>query len=347
MKTLKENVMSEKMNWNELISDYDKEDYLGRIREFPEQCLKGWEIGEKFNTEKFREKRFEKIIVNGMGGSGYSGYLLQNLLKDNSKIPVLVNNYYELPACADKKTLLIAISYSGNTEETLSVVKQAKKKKIPLIAITSGGALSEIEKNFIKVPIGIQPRQATGYLFFSMLSVLNRLKLVNVKEKEVNDTERFLKKEFNSLEIKAKVIAKLLFGKKPVVYVTENLRAVGVRWQTEFNEIGKQFLHWNVLPELQHNEINAFNGFEESIFFIIYSNNESKQMVKRIQFQEKRIKMLKKKVFLIETKGSNLLEELWYANYLGTLTSFYSAMLNKKNPTPVPVIEGLKKYLKK
>lgn len=336
-----------KTNFQKLIEKYDPQNYLKKIKGFPEQFGKGWELGKKIDATKFSGKKFNKIIVSGMGGSGYSGHLLQNLLKESSEIPVLVNNYYNLPACADENTLLIAISYSGNTEETIEAVKQAKEKNVPTIAITAGGKLKEIEKNAVIVTAGIQPRQATGYLFSAMLSALKELKLTDFSEKNMLELSKFLEKEKKEIAEKAKEIAEKCYKKTPIIYVTENLRATGIRWQTEFNEIGKQFLHWNVLPELQHNEINAFNGFEESIFFIIYSNNESKQMVKRIQFQEKRIKMLKKKVFLIETKGSNLLEELWYANYLGTLTSFYSAMLNKKNPTPVPVIEGLKNYLKK
>ncbi len=333
------------MDWNKLIKRYDKGDYLGKILGFPEQCLEGWKIGKKAKLRK--AKGIEKIFVTGMGGSGYVGEMLQKLFFQESKIPVFIEHGYILPKFVDKKTLCIIVSYSGNTEEAIGLFKKLKKSSIPTIGVTSNGYLKKACRHCIVVPGGYQPRQASGYLFFSTLAVLKKMGLSPFKEKDVLETVRLLKKEQGAVVAKAKANAKLMYKKTPVIYATESLQVSALRWQTELNEIAKVFCHWNVLPELQHNEINASLNLGKGHFFLIRQAKEGKKMQARINFMKKRIRSIGYPVTEIESRGSGLLAATWYMNYLGSMTAFYLSMLNRLDPTPVNLIQGMKAYLKK
>ena len=332
------------MGWEKLISKYDKSDYLGKIEGFPKQCIEGWKIGKKF---KFKKPQIEKIFVVGMGGSGYVGEMLQKTFFRESKIPVFIEHGYILPKFVAKKTLFIIVSYSGNTEEPLSIFNKLKKKGIPTIGVSSGGKLKKICKNCIVIPSGLQPRQATGYLFFSTLGALHKMGLSPFKEKEVFEAIDLMAKEQKAITLKAKALAKSLHGKLPVIDATESLHVSAIRWQTEINEIAKSYCHWNILPELQHNEINASLGLGKAHFVFLRTPKENKKIQTRIQFMKRRVKGIGFGLTEVEVKGKGILSQIWYANYLGSLTAFYLSMLNKLDPTPVTIIESLKSYLKK
>jgi glucose/mannose-6-phosphate isomerase len=333
------------MAWSELRERYDKGDYLGKLIGFPQQCIEGWELGKKFGFTP--PEGIEKIFVTGMGGSGYSGELLRKWQWPLGKIPILVEHGYVLPPLIDKKTLAIVISHSGNTEEPLSIYKKLQRRGIPTIGIASGGTLEKICKNCIVVPGGMQPRQSTGYLFFSMLAVLKKNGLVEVSEEEAMEAISLMQKEQRPLLALAQKLAKATDGKLPLIYATESLEPSAIRWQTELNEIAKAFCHWNLLPEMQHNEINAAKNLGEAHFFLLRTNRETKKMRIRMDFTKKRIKEIGYGFSEIEAKGHALLANIWYLNYLGSLTAFHLAMLNHIDPTPVELIIEMKAYLNK
>tara|TARA_Y100000310_G_scaffold345252_1_gene463133 strand:+ start:449 stop:1456 length:1008 start_codon:yes stop_codon:yes gene_type:complete len=333
------------MNWDNLVTKYDKSDYLGKIVGFPEQCKEGWRIGQKTKIRKV--KGIEKIFVAGMGGSGYVGELLQKLFFQTSKIPVFIEHGYILPNFVDKKTLCIIVSYSGNTDEAITIFKQVRKKKIPTIGITAGGYLEKTHKQNIVVPGGLQPRQATGYLFFSLLAVLRKMSLSPFTKKDMLAAVKQMEKEQKRLMGTAKKLASTLHGKTPVLYVTEKMQVSALRWQQELNEIGKAFCHWNILPELQHNEINASKNLGKAHFILLRSGKESRKMEVRISYMKKRIKSIGYNSTEIKVGGKGILTETWHANYLGSLTAFYLSMLNHLDPTPVTLIQSMKVYLKK
>src|SRR3990167_3169327 len=160
----------------------DSSNMLKVIDEFPIQCktslglAKGMAVSGKIN----------RIIVAGMGGSAVGGDLLR-LYMHESKIPVMTIRDYKLPNFVDENTLVFAVSYSGNTEETLSAFDDATRKKAKIVAVTSGGQLSQKARKVIKIPSGLQPRAAVGYLFFPVLGVLTNSGIVNVSNEEINE----------------------------------------------------------------------------------------------------------------------------------------------------------------
>ena len=145
---------------------YDKENMLGVLESFPEQCKEAVKLARGFKIKG----KFANICVCGMGGSGIGGELLKPLAK---KLNITTHHDYGLPKEVDKKSLVVCISYSGNTEETISAFDEAKKRKAKIVVITSGGKLVAKDKNAIIIPSGMQPRSAIGYLFLTMVAVLS------------------------------------------------------------------------------------------------------------------------------------------------------------------------------
>src|SRR3989338_10689845 len=160
----------------------DNYNMLKVIEEFPEQCRTAMELPKGMSVTG----KVDKIAVIGMGGSAVGGDLLK-IYMHSSKIPVFVIRDYKVPNFVDENTLVFAVSYSGNTEETLSALEDAMKKKAKVVAVTSGGSLAARAKKVIKVPPGLQPRAALGYLFFPVLGVLANSGIANVKDAEIKE----------------------------------------------------------------------------------------------------------------------------------------------------------------
>jgi glucose/mannose-6-phosphate isomerase len=317
----------------------DSKDYFSLLENFPGQIKEAMEIGKQI---KLKEKKFNNIVVHGMGGSGITGKILENLLKEELKIPIQTSNDYSIPEFVSKKTLFIAVSYSGKTEETIAGTKKAKKKKAFILGISSGKKFKECNY-FIKIPGNYPPRAATAFLVVPLIFALQKFNLIKPKEKDISEFIELAEKEKNEIKRKAKKTAEKMHKKISFVYSTKRIEACSLRWMTQINENAKCFCHANVLPELNHNEINI--KFRQGVFILLKTKNESTQMKKRIEFTKK-IFSKENEIIEFTSKGKKLFSELFYAIYLGDFVSYYLAILNKVNPYPVPVIEKLKKELK-
>jgi glucose/mannose-6-phosphate isomerase len=207
-----------------------------------------------------RAGRFDAVAVAGMGGSGIGARIVQGLLLDECQVPVHVCNDYSIPAAVSAKTLFVAVSYSGNTEETLSAYAQARKQGCRIIAVTSGGELgrSAAEAGYpvIPVPTGMPPRAALGHLFSTLLVCLERLGVCESQQRGLEEAVRLTRARRRSWLVRARTIAKHIQGRLPVVYSTSRmLDAIADRWRCQLNENAGVLCHTNSLPEHNHNEI--------------------------------------------------------------------------------------------
>jgi len=318
----------------------DPDNYLFLLENFPQQIEEGISIGKKVKVKK---RKFENIVVQGMGGSGITGKILETLFKDELKIPIQTNNSYEIPAFVSDKTLFIAVSYSGGTEETLSGARAAKKRKAFVLGISSGKKFRKECNYLIKIPENYPPRAATAFLVTPLIFALQKFGLIKSKEKAIKEFIKLGKKEKKNIKSKAQNIAKKIRKKTVFVYATDKISISSLRWMTQINENSKDFCHSNIIPEMNHNEINM--NFKKGVFVFLKTKNESNQMKKRIQFTKK-VFSKHNKILEFTSKGNSLFSQLFYLIYLGDFLSYYLALQNKVNPYPVPVIEGLKKYLK-
>jgi glucose/mannose-6-phosphate isomerase len=311
---------------------------LELLKKFPKQIEKA-----RNSAKNIKVKNFNKILVCGMGGSGIPGEILKNYLKHSSKIPIITNKSYSIPKFVDSKTLVFIVSYSGNTEETLSAFEKARQKKAKIVSITSNGRLKKLDKNCIKIPEGFEPRAALGYLFFPMLKVLENSKVIKNQSKYIKETIKILKRFKTE---KAKQLAKRLYKKRIIVYGSERYKSVVLRWKNQLNENSKELVLHNTFSEINHNEIEAYAYLNKSYSVVIIRD---KKDFKRIRKTEKiTINLIKKKVNTEEVwvKGKSLLAKLFYAIHFGECVSYYLSTLNKVDPNKIPLIDKIKEKLK-
>lgn len=358
-------------------SKLDKANMIELLEEFPQKMRDALRLGEEFTiptdllpnpattttTVTITAQSFKNIVVLGMGGSAIGGDLLSEYLADELSIPIMVIRGYNIPKFVDENSLVFAVSYSGNTEETISALKRCLEAKARVIALTSGGKLAILaqENSFpvIKVPAGIQPRAAISYLFFPILKALERLGLIKEKGEEIEETHNILQGLSREYGAKspfknnfAKEVALSLYQHLPLVYGSEGLlEAVAMRWKTQINENSKWPCFWNVFPELDHNEIVAYeinNMINRQVKIIYLQDKEGLLRVE--QRREITRKIIEDKVaeFIIcPTRGKGKMARMFSLIFLGDLASYYLAILNQVDPSPVAYIEDLKKELAK
>jgi len=318
----------------------DNSNMLKAIEDFPHQCrtalglAKGMTVSGKINN----------IIIAGMGGSAVGGDLLRLYMHD-SKIPVATIRDYKLPNYVNENTLVFAVSYSGNTEETLSAYEDALKKKAKIIAVTSGGKLGDISSKAIKIPKGLQPRAALGYLFFPVLGVLVNSGIVKENQAEINEMLDVLSQKEDFRQFGEK-LAQKIGSRTPLIYSSEQFSAVAYRWKTQFNENSKVAAFSHSFSEMNHNEIVGYQsmGKDKFIAIVIRDHADNERIKKRMEITKEIISQ-KVEVEEVYTKGSFLLSRLLSGLYYADFASYYLALQNKVDPTPVHVIENLKKKL--
>src|SRR3989338_10162 len=317
----------------------DSQNMLQVIKDFPNQCKEALSLPKGLSISS----DINNIVVAGMGGSAVCGGLLKIYLS-STNIPVHVSRGYKLPNFVNENSLLFAVFYSGNPEETLSSLKDAKEKNAQVIGITSGGKLADECKKVIKIPFGFQPRAALGYLFFPMLGVLHNSKIAKVKNDDVNEMLEILKHtdKFNDY---AQKLAKDLKGKIPIIYASDAFGAVAMRWKTQINENAKMPAFYNVFSEMNHNEIAGYKGMDRKFAAVIIRDKYDNGRIKKRMDVCKEIMEANVDVEEVETQGSSLLARMFSAIYLGDYVSYYLALWNRVDPSPVEVIEWMKKKL--
>ncbi len=320
----------------------DKQDMASVLRDFPTQIKEALTLSQGIKAPG----NFDKILVCGMGGSAIGGDILKAYMMDK-KIPVYVNKDYDIPEFVDKNTLVFAVSYSGNTEETLSALTQAKNKGAKIVAITSGGQLSDVADKVIKIPSGLQPRNGVAYLFFPMIGVLFNSGVIEVKNSELNELLKVVS-NVDSFDEKGRQLAMKIKSKTPIIYSTPRMEPAAYRFKCEINENSKHPAYHHTFPELCHNELVGFSGMERSKFVIImikdsfdHERNKKRMEICKSLFSET------VDVEEINTTGTSYLARLFSAIYLGDWISYHLAVWKRVDPTPVYVIEDLKKALKK
>jgi len=317
----------------------DKENMLEAINNFPRQCKEALSLSQGLSVQG----DIKNIVVTGMGGSAVGGDLLK-LYLDECKIPVYVNRDYKVPNFVNENSLVFVTSYSGNTEETIAAYNDAYSKKAKIIAITSGGRLAEECDKVIKIPSGMQPRAALAFLFFPMLGILHNTHITRVKNDELNEMLDILNntKKFDDL---GQELSKKLRTKIPIIYASEKLRSIAFRWKTQINENAKMPAFYNIFSEMNHNEIASYQGMDRKFTSILIRDEHDHERIKKRMDICKKIMEERVDVEEVYTQGKGLLARMFSTIYLGDYVSYYMAMWNRVDPSPVTIIEDMKKKL--
>lgn len=299
------------------------------------------------------------IVAVGMGGSGLGGDLLRAILSDEASIPVVAIKDYRVPAFVGAQSLVFACSYSGNTEETLAAYDEAARREAVCVAITSGGELLRRARAgrhpAVVIPQSLPPRAALPYLFVPMLAVLTRMGVIRSFEAEVREAVGVLRRVAadhgpDRPHSNARRLAEVLVGRVPVVYsVTPFLEPAAQRWKDQMNENAKAFAVWNSFPELNHNETVGW-GLDEALARVLHvivlrDVQEPDRLAQRVTITRELAFTRAAGVDDVWTEGEGKLARLLSAVLVGDLVSWYLALLRGVDPTPVAVIDELKRRL--
>jgi len=342
------------------IERIDASGMLAIVENMPQQFRDAIDIGTS-SLDLPDSSGVDNIVFLGMGGSGIAGDIVSNFPEVQIPVPAISVKGYNLPEFARSNTLVFAISYSGNTEETIFCFEEAIKRNCRIVAITSGGKLERLANDkgvpLYKIPSGLQPRAALGYLFIPVMSALERLGICNNVIGKIEGSISMLEersKEYGrgnpASENPAKRIAKALSGYLPVIYGSEGaLMPVALRWKCQFNENSKVPAFCNYFPELNHNETVGWYCLEEvwsrSHIIVLRDKDEHPRVSKRIQITSDLISNHTGHITQVFSRGANKVERFLDLLYLGDLSSVYLALHLGVDPTPVSRIDELKKRL--
>jgi glucose/mannose-6-phosphate isomerase len=322
----------------------DKGDMLGTLAKLPFLIKEAWELGKEVKLEVPKD-----FVIIGMGGSAIGGELLEVLLE--SKYNIKVVRGYSIPPAK----FMIASSYSGNTEETLSAFEEARTSGYKLLAITSNGKLWGKAKAFniplIKIPQGYQPRAALPYLFFSLLRVI-----APEYEREIPNLCEFLHLQYQNFKPSSMVNPPLklaqeiyLSDKIPIIYGSGLYSPVARRFKTQLNENSKCLAYWDSFPEMNHNDTVGWSGDkhkERYLPILLRYKGENSRIRKRIELT-KELLWKRQKLIEIWSRGETHLQQLYWGIYFLDYASVYLALLRGIDPTPVEIIAKLKEALAK
>ena len=349
--------MSEVLNNNSFISSIDKSNMYRELDNFPTTLSEkvALSLPKGYSSVK-------NIMIGGMGGSGICGDVVQSLFLEKADVPVEVVKDYTLPKHIGTDSLVIAISYSGNTEETLSLYDEARRRKSKIIAISNGGELEEkARKNkcpFMKVKDSLMPRTALGHLLNPLLNIILKLFPKTLSYKDILEAEKILIKHQKKYSLassvsenRAKKIAKRIEGKNIMIFGSEPItKPAAFRFKTQFNENSKLSVFYNCFPELGHNEIIGLaedpGSKKNTVVLCLRSSMENPELKKCIDVALKIIKPRVGEIIELYGEGKSKLAQILSLAFLGDWISYYLAILRKVDPTPVPSIARFKKMKK-
>ena len=309
------------------------------------------ELGENVSIKTTFIVPIQNIIISGMGGSGIGGDLLSELMEGEIKVPIICNKGYTLPSFVGANSLVILSSYSGNTEETLSVGHQALTRGIKPICITSGGALAEMAKesgwDLVIIPSGRPPRASLGYSAIQLFYVLYKLNLIDIsfKAKLIASADLMENTQPEVMQ-QAESITQKLQSKIIITFSEDKLSSVALRFKQQVNENSKAHLWVNALPEMNHNELVAWCERNEDLAVVYLVTKDMNTRVReRMAFNRPVIEKVTPHVFEIEAKGEDTYQEHFYLIHLTDWISYYLGVVKGYDPMEIDVLIALKNHM--
>lgn len=349
----------------EEIKKLDKSDVAGSITKFPDQIEQAWKESSKVEfPEEYRQ--IDNIIIAGMGGSALGPELLQDVFKDQFKVPLNVVRSYDLPKFAGENTLVVLSSYSGTTEELLAVAEEASDRKCKIIGITEGKQLGDfLDKN--KLPYykiiadnnpSKQPRLGIGYSVAGFVGMFNSLGLIQVSESEISDivasgreVDSGFLPSIPTVKNFPKELASKLQGNAVAVVSAEFLSANAHVFANQLNETSKTFSSYYLLSELNHHLLEGFSkpdGLGESLKVVILTSDQySEKIKKRVKITTDVIEKQKVETFTVRFEEGSKLNQAFEAIIVSSWVTFYLGILNNFDPSEIPWVDYFKKELDK
>lgn len=326
------------------------------VEELPKQLKDALVISKEMRITE-SENDIYNIVICGLGGSGIGGAIAQSITQDEIKIPIITVNTYDIPEFVGPNSLVICSSFSGNTEETISVYHQAKDKGAKVCCITAGGKirfLADTNNDDLAIlPNHISsPRANIGYSLVQLLHVLEAYGFISDSFKiEIENTIRLLEKEQSNIIALSKELATSYKDKIPVLYSDDRFNSIAIRCQQQINENGKQFCHVNKFPEFNHNELVGWEfpkkTYHDSVVTYISTEFDHPRVELRMNICKPIFEKRANKVIEINAKGTSFIEQAYYIIHLFDFVSCDLADLNNVDATAIENINYLKESLDK
>lgn len=334
------------------MKNLDKNKMASFITDLPKQCLDAYQKAKKIEIPE-NWKEVKNIVIAGMGASAIGGDLIYALTKKEVKIPIFSVRDWHLPNFVNQKSLVILVSYSGKTKETLSCLKEAKEKGANIFVVSSNQNLKE--KNSFIFNFKGESRAAFGYLFIPLLVLFGKINLINLNKFEIENSLNELEKynqqflpEVEAEENLAKFIAYHFYENIPFIISIPFYSPVARHWKTQINENGKNFAFWEEIPEIFHNTIEGIlpKRIKDELFVLIFEDPKNFLEYKNsLQVFERYLDEENISWEAISPFGSNQFIKILSLILLGDWVSFYLAMLNNVDPTPVEKIKWFKSQI--
>jgi glucose/mannose-6-phosphate isomerase len=339
----------------------DTRGMLGHVAALAKQCGDAWAAVRELKLPP-SHLRTTEVLIAGMGGSAIGGDLAAAVVGEHSALPIQVLREYGLPAYADERTLVIASSYSGNTEETLSSFRAARQRGCALVAVTTGGELAHLAGEW-QVPLVTfhyesQPRAALGYSLMSLLGVLRARGLAGDVDADLQEAQRLLARQDAQLSLAspqaenlAKQLADDLVGHVPIVVGAGPLAPVARRWKGQFNENGKAWAHFEPLPEMDHNALSGIEfppqAADRLRMLFLEGDGMHPRNRLRVDLTQEILAEQGVPCHRVSVPGRSSLAQILAAVQMGDYTTVYLALLYGTDPTEIGAIVSLKEKLAK
>lgn len=335
----------------------DPEGLLARIESLPEQCEEAWRRAASFELPAAYAEASDVVLL-GMGGSAISGDIVRSLSAASGGKPVTLVRGYDLPASVGERTLVVACSHSGNTEETLSAYGQALAAGAMTAVVTTGGRIAELASD-AGAPVCAyeyegEPRSSLGHQLMTLVALGERIGLLESQQTAVAEAIALMREQRARLgfaapeaENEAKQLARRLHGRLPVVVGAGVLAEAAYRWKTQLNENSKSWAIAEQLPELDHNSIVGFGLPDVSALHVVFLRNAGLHPRLLLRYGATADALTDAGVSneFVHTPGESDLARVLAAVFHGDLVSYYLALLYGISPSPVAPIDKLKARL--
>jgi glucose/mannose-6-phosphate isomerase len=333
-----------------VVRQLDRSDALGLAAKTPEQLLHNFEL-QPIDIPR----PIHAVVYSGMGGSALQAELAT--VFPRLAVPFVIVKNYDLPAFVNENTLVIAASYSGNTEETLSALAQARERGAMIAVHTGGGKLLEAAKEhgdfYVEVPKAVQPRMAVFYAYRILIETFmayglighDAIEAIEKAGHHLDDAVTNWQMATPLADNPAKQLALQLAGKTPIIYAGPKMAPAAFKWKISFNESSKNTSWYNVLPEFNHNEFMGWTSHPiEKPFAVLdlVSGFEHPRVLKRFEVGDRILSGMRPKAIRVEAQGESEIEQLLYMVLFGDFVSLYLGILNGVDPSPVALIEKFK-----
>lgn len=338
---------------------YDPKDMYTSVGHIPDQVEAAW--ADVF-IRTFPVRSVQHVVVAGMGGSAIGTHLIQSVFRDRLTVPITIVSDYAVPAWVNKETLILLSSYSGGTEEVISVAERARRDSIPMMALTTGGALAAFTEKY-RIPAVVfrsehnpcgQPRIGLGYAITYQLGIFRQLGFIDLKDAEMEQGLRHLRsaqKVYSTLTNNnpALMLAQQARLRAPMIIASEHLAGNAHILANQWNENAKNMAAWFQIPELNHHLLEGLTGpaaVRKRLLAVMVESdlydtrNRKRYAITRQVLDEQNVAH-----HTLTPAGDTPLEQAFDLLLLGGFASFYQAVMNQVNPTPIPWVDYFKRLM--